>query len=76
MSLVPELCDALALGPGGIQINVTEKGYTVSTRYRPYITKRAPTLLEALELVHIAGYQRFRPTRVAVALHEFEQRNP
>jgi hypothetical protein len=76
MNLIPELCDALALGPGGIQINVTEKGYTVSTRYRPYITKRAPTLLEALRAVVDAGYHRWRPFEVAVALHEFEKRNP
>ncbi len=65
-----ELADALGKGPGGIQINVGAKGCTVSTRYRPIITKRAPTIMEALEAVVFAGDQRFRPVEVAKALRK------
>jgi len=72
---IQKWADALGKGPGGIQINITDTGCTVSTRYRPFITKRAPTILEALQAVVDAGYQRFRPTEVAIAIHELERKS-
>jgi len=44
---VQELLDALAKGPGGVQINMTETGVTVSTRYHPSVTGRGRTVREA-----------------------------
>lgn len=42
-----ELLDALALGPSGVQINVTEKLISVTTRYTPLVRGNGTTLVEA-----------------------------
>ncbi len=75
MSSIQELADALGKGPGGIQINVTEKDCTVSTRYRPYITRRAPTILEALQTVVDDASHIKWPVKVAIAIHKIKRRS-
>jgi len=42
-----ELLDALSLGPGGVQINVTETSVIVTTIYRPTVRGNGETLVEA-----------------------------
>lgn len=54
-----KLLDALSLGPGGVQINVTEGKVTVATRYHPTVRGEGTTLLEATE----------KTTRKVIALH-------
>jgi len=42
-----ELLDALALGPSGVQINVTAKLISVTTRYTPLVRGNGTTLIKA-----------------------------
>jgi len=42
-----ELLDALSLGPGGVQINVTETKVTVTTQYTPLVRGEGETIIKA-----------------------------
>lgn len=42
-----ELLDALSLGPGGVQINITENKVTVTTQYTPLVRGEGETIIEA-----------------------------
>ena len=69
-----ELIDALAIGPGGVQINVTEAGVTVSTRYRPTITARGNSIEEAVFAVAKKAYKYAYHPEVVQALEEYDER--
>lgn len=42
-----ELLNALAKGKGGVQVNMSKSGATVSTRYSPLVCARSETLFDA-----------------------------
>ncbi len=68
-----ELLDALALGMGGVQINITKGKVTIATRYHPFVRGKGTTLLEATLNTTgkvLAQYLRWRniPTPVMDAL--------
>jgi hypothetical protein len=74
-----ELLNALSRGYGGVQVNITESQVTVSTRYRPRITRTGDTLLEvAIEVgIAVLDYQeefRNAPQDVVEALYAWNQR--
>lgn len=69
-----ELLDALAKGPGGVQVNISDKGCTVSTRYYPTVVHRGPDIMHAAILVaeHILR-MRFTPKVVLDALRDYNE---
>jgi len=70
-----ELLDALAKGPGGVQVNVTETGCTVSTRYNPTVTRRGSNIQHAALLVAVELWRRkWCPHAVRVALQVYDER--
>jgi len=68
-----ELADALARGPGGIQINITRKGCTVSTYYQPSISKKGPKMMDALLAVSREIWQKGSPKAVIKALEDYDE---
>ena len=69
-----ELLNALAKGPGGIQINITDKGYTVSTRYQPTLTARSKkSIFNAAWCIAKKLWNRGWPPEVKAALEEYEE---
>ena len=69
-----ELLKALAQGPGGIQINITAKGYTVSTLYRPSRTARSTKSIHAAAWnIAQSLWNRGCPAEVQKALEAYEQ---
>jgi len=69
-----ELLDALAKGPGGVQVNVTENGCTVSTRYNPTVTHRGPNIQNAAFKVAAELWRRrWCPHAVRVALQVYDE---
>ena len=68
-----QILDALKKGPGGVQVNITEKGYTVSTTYRPAKRCHGGTIREAAFGVAVALWSDRRcPAAVRAALGELE----
>lgn len=69
---IPKLLNALAKGPGGVQINISETSVTVSTRYQPTVTRRGRTLEEATIAVALAISHRRSCPDVKQAVREHE----
>jgi hypothetical protein len=69
-----ELLDALAKGSGGVQVNITAKGYTVSTRYQPTRVARSKKSIHAAAW-NIAQrlWNSWCPPEVRKALEEYDQ---
>lgn len=71
---VQKLLDALALGPGGVQINLTETGATVSTRYHPSVTGRGRTIEEAaIKVAKVLSLRRRPCPIIQQAVREYEE---
>jgi hypothetical protein len=75
---VAELLDALSKGYGGVQVNLTKERVTISTRYRPRITRSGDTLLEVAIEVGIAVLeyhekQMNTPQEVVEALYAYNR---
>ena len=68
-----KLLDALAKGPGGVQINLTETSATVSTRYQPSVTGRGRTVREAaIKVAKVLSGGRSCPMVIQRAVLEHE----
>ena len=69
-----ELLNALSKGPGGVQVNVTENGCTVSTRYNPKVTHCGSNIQHAALLVAMELLRRkWCPHAVRVALQVYNE---
>ncbi len=72
---VSKLLDALAKGPGGVQINMTEGCVvTVSTRYHPSVTGRGCTIEEAaIKVAKVLSLRRRPCPIIQQAVREYEE---
>lgn len=69
-----ELLNALAQGPGGVQVNISDKGCTVSTRYNPSVAHRGTDIQHAALLVAEELLRRkWCPHAVRVALQVYDE---